>query len=89
MLKKNESYSEILSGLKGNNLICITINTEDKNSVFQLGIIEPDGTNRYIECNGMANHQFEVNRSGDYKLYITNIGEIDTEIIVSIMVAPK
>ncbi|MBQ8913634.1 MAG: hypothetical protein IJ054_06280, partial [Lachnospiraceae bacterium] len=45
-----------------------------------LGIIEPDGTRRYIEGIKLFGHTFEISKPGDYKVYIIN--ENDREIYV-------
>lgn len=39
---------------------------------FRLGITEPDGTRRYILCNGNTTHTFSLTQSGSYRIYVEN-----------------
>ena len=36
------------------------------------GIIQPDGSKRYIIANGNDSHVFELTMSGSYRIYIQN-----------------
>ena len=36
------------------------------------GIIQPDGSKRYIIANGNDSHIFELTMSGSYRIYIQN-----------------
>ena len=37
-----------------------------------IGIIQPDGSKRYIIANGNDSHVFELTMSGSYRIYIQN-----------------
>lgn len=68
---------------KGERLIvAVTIN--DDENVYT-GIIEPDGSSRYVEMCGSENHQFKISEPGDYKVYIVNKNAKPIDVIVSVM----
>ncbi|MBQ9233265.1 MAG: M56 family metallopeptidase [Lachnospiraceae bacterium] len=69
-----------IKDLKGEGNIGLTITSDDDDSKLILGIIEPDGTRRYIEGIKLFGHTFEISKPGDYKVYIIN--ENDREIYV-------
>ncbi len=89
IVNKNESWMTTVSGLNGDNIILVALTCELKDSVFEIGIIEPDGTVRYIECDNRVNHRFKVNKTGIYKIFITNIGQEDANVKCSIMISPQ
>lgn len=39
---------------------------------IRAGIIQPDGSKRYIIANGNDSHVFELTMSGSYRIYIQN-----------------
>ena len=45
-----------------------------------IGIIEPNGKERYIEEGRNLWHGFKINKSGDYVIFIENYGEKDVDI---------
>lgn len=42
------------------------------NKTVKVGIIQPDGTKRYISASNDANHTFSLTQSGKYKVYASN-----------------
>lgn len=54
--------------------------TTDPSISFRAGIIEPDGTRRYVDSiNGVAAHVFDLDQTGKYSVFIQNMttGTID------------
>jgi hypothetical protein len=48
---------------------------------FRAGIIEPDGTRRYIiSSNGIAAHSFELDQDGKYSVYVQNTGSSEITV---------
>lgn len=54
----------------GTIVIAFGVNPDDKN--VKMGIIEPDGTQRYVQSSGTITHSFAVNVSGYHSFYIEN-----------------
>lgn len=66
--KKSDNFSASSGGR-------ITLTVEGDSSVtYKAGIIEPDGTLRYVDSsNGCAYHQFELDQTGTYSVYVQNM----------------
>ncbi|MDD6071363.1 MAG: M56 family metallopeptidase, partial [Clostridiales bacterium] len=55
------------------NHITVTVDADSSVS-YRAGIIEPDGTLRYVNSNnGYASHQFELDQTGTYSVYVQNM----------------
>lgn len=66
--KKSDDFSA-----SSGNTITVTV-VGDSNVTYKAGIIEPDGTHRYVDSiNGYANHQFALDQTGTYSVYVQNL----------------
>jgi hypothetical protein len=55
--------------------IVVMVAATSKSATFRAGIIEPDGTRRYVESiNGMTAYTFELDQTGKYSVYVQNMG---------------
>jgi hypothetical protein len=55
--------------------IGVTVLATSKSATFRAGIIEPDGTRRYVNSsNGGMYHTFELDQTGKYSVYVQNMG---------------
>lgn len=55
----------------GQRIVLSVFSVEPFHSV-RAGIIQPDGSKRYIIANGNDSHVFELTMSGSYRIYIQN-----------------
>lgn len=66
--KKSDNFSQSSGGH-----ITVVVDA-DSSVVYKAGIIEPDGTHRYVDSiNGYANHRFELDQTGTYSVYVQNM----------------
>jgi hypothetical protein len=62
--------------------IGVVVLATSSSATFRAGIIEPDGTRRYINSSGgTAAHSFELDQTGKYSVYVQNMGS--SQITVS------
>jgi hypothetical protein len=62
--------------------IVVSVVATSSSATFRAGIIEPDGTRRYVNStNGMTIHTFELDQDGKYSVYVQNMGS--SQITVS------
>lgn len=55
--------------------ITIMVSATPASGTIKAGIIEPDGSRRYVNsANGIASYTFTVNKTGDHAVYIENTG---------------
>ena len=66
--KKSDDFSASSGGH-----ITLTVDG-DSDVTYKAGIIEPDGTHRYVDSsNGYASHQFALDQDGTYSVYVQNL----------------
>jgi hypothetical protein len=55
--------------------IYVSVGADSSSATFRAGIIEPDGTRRYVNSSGgVATHVFELDQDGKYSVYVQNMG---------------
>lgn len=74
--------------------IAVSVNVDDIESDYdekniEVGIIEPDGSVRYIEGDDIINHTFEISKPGDYQIYIVNKSDDAIKIGASVTYYPR
>lgn len=75
-----ETKKKYINKKKGKE-IEISIGTEDQTSEqIAIGVIEPNGRERYVEEDKNLWHGFKINKSGNYIIFIENYGEKDVDI---------
>ena len=96
--EKTEANKELiffkLINVEKDDRISITVNEDDINSNnerinLEVGIIEPDGSVRYIEGDDIINHTFEISKPGDYQIYIVNKSDDAIKIGASVIYYPR
>jgi hypothetical protein len=61
--------------------IFVSVGASSSSATFRAGIIEPDGTRRYIiSTNGVAAHVFELDQDGKYSVYVQNMGSSEITV---------
>ena len=66
--KKSDDFST-----SSGNHITLTVDG-DPGVTYKAGIIEPDGTHRYVNSiDGDVYHQFELDQTGTYSVYVQNL----------------
>ena len=98
--KVNEEYNDtmlmIRMGRDKNNVaivadadsggkITVVVTSDDEEKTLIVGIIEPDGTERYIEGKPAIVHGFNIEKHGDYVIYIENPNDEEQEITGSVI----
>ena len=54
--------------------VAVTVSPASK--TVKVGIVQPDGTRRYVRGSAVITHNFELTQSGNYKVYIENISDV-------------
>lgn len=62
----------------------ITVNIKPSNHTTNVGIIQPDGTRRYVAGSGVFGHTFAIKQTGTHYIYVENpsSGTIDVTLVV-------
>jgi hypothetical protein len=61
--------------------IVVSVVASSSSATFRAGIIEPDGTRRYVNStNGMTIHTFELDQDGKYSVYVQNMGSSEISV---------
>ena len=55
--------------------ITISIWIDPDDVAIRAGIVEPDGTLRYVEASGSITHTFTLDQTGDYRVFVQNISK--------------
>ncbi len=70
MTKRTSLFSASADGS-----IMVMVTTESESDTFRAGLVEPDGTYRYVNSSdGVVNHTFALDQSGSYSVYVQNMG---------------
>ena len=67
-VRKTSAEFQAASG--GSISVMVDVVPEDKN--VSVGIIEPDGTRRYVNGKDHIDHVYELTQSGKYRVYVEN-----------------
>ncbi len=64
--------------------IQLTVNITPTNHTTHVGIIQPDGTRRYVAGTGVFGHTFAIKQTGTHYIYVENpgSGSIDVSLMV-------
>jgi hypothetical protein len=55
--------------------IVVSVVASSSSATFRAGIIEPDGTRRYVNSSkGVVTYPFELDQTGKYSVYVQNMG---------------
>jgi hypothetical protein len=59
----------------------VAVAATSKSATFRAGIIEPDGTRRYVESiNGAMLYSFPLDQDGKYSVYVQNMGSSEITV---------
>lgn len=60
--------------------ISIAVNVYPGTSTVKVGIVQPDGTRRYVKGSAGISHSFSLTQSGNYKVYVENISSVTVTV---------
>ena len=52
--------------------IAVTVYIDPTNKTVSVGIVEPDGTRRYVNGSEYVNHKFVLDQTGSYQVFVEN-----------------
>lgn len=79
-IRDNSTQSSSDSSVTVGQCINVTANVSPSSAQFRMGIIEPDGSLRYVVGSGSASHNFSTSVSGKYAVYIQNMSDGEIEV---------
>lgn len=74
----------ILSDVTSKGIISVAITTYENEKNLTIGLIEPDGTERFIEGKTPIIHDFNIEKYGDYIIFIEKSDDSEQDITGSI-----
>ena len=66
--------------------ILVTVAAEPDNKTLKVGIIEPDGTRRYVVSSGDIYHKFVLDQTGRYRVFVENDNSVVVNVVGSYIV---
>ena len=60
--------------------ITVTADVTPANVTYRMGIVEPDGTRRYVEGTADMYHKFLLDQTGSYCIYIQNMSDDSIDV---------
>ena len=66
--------------------ILVTVAAEPDNKTLKVGIIEPDGTRRYVASSGDIYHKFVLDQTGRYRVFVENDNSVVVNVVGSYIV---
>ncbi len=71
VMKKSPSFY-----VKNGNYLVVSVGIKPDNQYVNVGIIDPDGTWRYVKQKGRIYHEFPLTKSGNYQVFVQNKNSI-------------
>lgn len=71
VMKKSPSFY-----VKNGNYLVVSVGIKPDNQYVNVGIIDPDGTWRYVKEKGRIYHEFSLTKSGNYQVFVQNKNSI-------------
>lgn len=66
--------------------ILVTVAADPDNKTLKVGIIEPDGTRRYVVSSGDIYHKFVLDQTGRYRVFVENDNSVVVNVVGSYIV---
>lgn len=60
--------------------ITVTVSVTPSNKSVRVGIIEPDGTKRYVTSSGTISHTFSLTATGSYRVFVENTNSVSVSV---------
>ena len=60
--------------------ITVTVNIDPTNKTVSVGIVEPDGTRRYVNGSRSVYHEFSLDQTGSYQVFVENNNASSVEV---------
>jgi beta-lactamase regulating signal transducer with metallopeptidase domain len=71
-IKKETAYASAKFKASKDSEIYVSVGISPSDKYVKVGIIQPDGTTRYVYSKGNITHSFKVTQAGYHKVYISN-----------------
>lgn len=79
-IKANRAQSSSNFKVKAGQSIYVSATGSPSSSQFRLGIIEPNGTLRYVLATGVGGHSFAIDSDGKYAVYVQNMSDVSISV---------
>lgn len=66
--------------------ILVMVAADPDNKTLKVGIIEPDGTRRYVVSSGNIYHEFALDQTGRYRVFVENDNSVVVNVVGSYIV---
>lgn len=79
-IRKNGATRSLMFHKNAGETIIITAEAIPSDATFRVGIVEPDGTRRYVSATDFVSHRFQLDQTGNYCIYVQNMSEGEIEV---------
>ena len=79
MFKSTQGYYKLAGGE-----IRLTVDATPTTNLVKVGIIQPDGSGRYVEGYGLFAHTFSIQQMGTHYIYAQNKGTGDVDVLIMV-----
>lgn len=79
-VEDNTMYRSGTFSASSGGYISIMVDVTPSNKTVNVGIIEPDGTRRYVQNTGYITHKFELDQTGSYRIFVENKSTTTVEV---------
>lgn len=74
-IKANRAQSSYDFKVRAGQTVSVTCSCSPQSAQFRMGIVEPNGTLRYVTSSGSASHNFSISSDGKYAIYVQNMSD--------------
>lgn len=71
-ITSGHSATSVIFKAYSGGTISVAVSINPGNKTVKVGIVQPDGTRRYVSGSGAIGHNFSLTQSGNYRVYIAN-----------------
>ena len=82
-IKANRAQSSYNFTAQAGQQISMSVVATPNTASYRMGIIQPDGTLRYINGSGAEGHDFVLTQSGTYAIYVQNMSNVDITVVAT------
>lgn len=82
-IKANRAQSSYNFTAQAGQQISMSVVATPNTASYRMGIIQPDGTLRYINGSGAEGHDFVLTQSGTYAIYVQNMSNVDITVVAA------
>ncbi|MBQ9277898.1 MAG: hypothetical protein IJ224_04605 [Lachnospiraceae bacterium] len=71
-IETGHSATSTIFGAVSGNTINVSVVIDPADTTVKVGIVQPDGTRRYVTGETTVGHSFALHQTGNYKVYVEN-----------------